>query len=254
MTAADAPEILADDALDPEAERVARHVRILKELAEIGVRIAQSMDRQAELLAPSPAEAADGERTRAADAPVAASPPTRVGPGTDFGRLTRAIRLTLMLEIRIAEGETMRQAEVAEARVQRTRAVQQQAQADWVEARSEAVLDVIEATLEAKSEDDESILERLDEAREYLERGDEDFDLEGLPTGLVIARICRDMGLEPDWARWAQADWAVEEARDRPRGSPYAGVGGNGGEGASNEPAKADRGAPDEAPPRGGSP
>jgi hypothetical protein len=41
------------------------------------------------------------------------------------------------------------------------------------------------------------------------------------PIGRMVARICRDLRVSPDWSRWKDCDWAVEEARTRAQGSPY---------------------------------
>jgi len=57
--------------------------------------------------------------------------------------------------------------------------------------------------------------ERLDD--EDIER-----DLERCPLGELVGRICRELGIEPDWAIWQDAFWALEEARQKPPGSPYA--------------------------------
>lgn len=43
------------------------------------------------------------------------------------------------------------------------------------------------------------------------------------PLGEAAARMCRQLGIAPDWNRWAEEDWAIAEARDQPPGSPYAG-------------------------------
>ena len=37
----------------------------------------------------------------------------------------------------------------------------------------------------------------------------------------MIARVCRTLGLTPDWTRWADTPWAVEEAETMAKGSPY---------------------------------
>ena len=41
------------------------------------------------------------------------------------------------------------------------------------------------------------------------------------PIGGMIARVCRTLGLTPDWTRWADTPWAVEEAETIAKGSPY---------------------------------
>jgi hypothetical protein len=37
-----------------------------------------------------------------------------------------------------------------------------------------------------------------------------------------MARLCDDLGLDPDWDQWAEETWAIEETRARAEGSPYA--------------------------------
>ena len=225
MTAADTPPLEPQTALDPAAERVARQCRILAELAEIGLRLALSLERQAAAQTP-PNDGAD------ADVPSPAEP-FRGDLGRTFDRLTRSIRLTQMLENRIADGEVARLATAAQVRAKAAKAAQDAAADAWAEAQTAAVLQVVEQTLEADGQDDEIIIERLRETREYLESGDEDFDIVELPTGLVIAHICKEFGVTPDWSLWADTDWAIEEARDGMRGSPFVrrGFGGGGSAG-----------------------
>ncbi|MGZ6039172.1 MAG: hypothetical protein ACXWKR_10910, partial [Phenylobacterium sp.] len=31
------------------------------------------------------------------------------------------------------------------------------------------------------------------------------------PLGELVARICRDLGVTPDWSRFRDEDWAIEE-------------------------------------------
>ena len=232
-----------DPVMDRAAERVARHCRILAELAEIGLRLTQALERRA--AGPDPVSDAGAETASAADdaaGPVAA--PVRGDRGLSFDRLTRAIRLTLMLETRIDEGEVARQAQAAQVRAKAAKAAQDATADAWAERQTAGVLEVVEQTLEADGQDDEIIIERLRETREYLESGDEDFDIVELPTGLVIAHICKAFGLEPDWSLWAEADWAIEEAQDGMRGSPFVRRGFGGGGSAAPPGAEAELAAP----------
>jgi hypothetical protein len=82
---------------------------------------------------------------------------------------------------------------------------------------------VIDATLDAEAGEDWEERERLeDELRERLLDFD-DYALCGQRSvGEIIARICRDLGVTPDWARWVDADWARDEMAAKPPGSPYA--------------------------------
>ncbi len=234
MTDPAAPISEPDDAVDPRLDATAGQVAVLGELAEIGLRLAGALERLAL------AQVAAAEMALAAgEAGAPAVPAPRVDLGLSFDRLSRAIRLTLMLETRIAEGEVARGAQAA----------REAEHAAWTEAQAEAVLEVVEKTLEADGQDDETIIERLRETRDYLESGDDDYDVLEHPLSRVIALICEEFGVEPDWSLWTDTDWAIEEAQDRPRGSPYArrGFGSNGADGPQDE----DR---DLAEPAGGSP
>ena len=42
------------------------------------------------------------------------------------------------------------------------------------------------------------------------------------PIGEIVALICKDLGLEPDWGRLAQEAWAQAEIADGDPGSPFA--------------------------------
>jgi hypothetical protein len=48
--------------------------------------------------------------------------------------------------------------------------------------------------------------ERLKDFDDYADFGNRSF-------GEIIARICRDLGIEPDWEKWQNEGWALEEAR-----------------------------------------
>ena len=236
---------LDDPALDRAAERVARQTRVLAELAEIGLRVARLLERQAEAqVASAPTEAPkSGEANGGAAA-------ARMDLGLSYSRLTRAIRLTQVLETQIDEGEVARRALAAETRARQATATREAAHDAWTQAREKLVLEVVEQALEADGEDDETILDRLDEAREKFEFYPEDFDVAGLPVGLIVERLCKDFNVEPDWSLWADAPWAIEEAQDRPRGSPYARAKRAAGAGAAEDPPQAGLSEP---VPKGGS-
>ncbi|HWK45846.1 MAG TPA: hypothetical protein VNT30_14085, partial [Stellaceae bacterium] len=74
------------------SERTERHLRMLQRLAEIGMELAEAVGRQAL------------EQAKAASEP--AGTPQKAGPdlGLVFTRLSRAVRQTVALEARIAEG------------------------------------------------------------------------------------------------------------------------------------------------------
>jgi hypothetical protein len=60
---------------------------------------------------------------------------------------------------------------------------------------------------------------------EVCERLDDDDiygDVIARPVGELVALICRDLGLEPDWARLAEEAWAREEIERGDARSPFA--------------------------------
>src|SRR6185312_7856750 len=61
-------------------------------------------------------------------------------------------------------------------------------------------------------------------AREAAERLDDD-DIYGLvatrPVGELVAMLCRDFGLEPDWSHLAAEAWAKAEIESGAEGSPF---------------------------------
>jgi hypothetical protein len=188
------------------------HVRMLRELAELGMELARAMARQA--LAQAEA-GAPGE--------PAAGGPGRGDPGLAFARVARAVRLTLALEARTREGSIARRAPVASeaegpaaGAAARIRALL----APMVYGPREAeVRRIAQDIIEAEGGDRAEALmaelhERLDDHEGYAEPD--------RPMGESLARICRDLGLTPDWSRWADQDWAAEAAAANGPGSPRA--------------------------------
>ncbi|HEX4261970.1 MAG TPA: hypothetical protein VHY76_12810, partial [Acetobacteraceae bacterium] len=76
------------------AERTARHLAMLRELAGIGMALARALGEQALAALAPPAP----ETPEPAPAPA---PPSRTDPGLAFARVTRAVRQTIALEARI---------------------------------------------------------------------------------------------------------------------------------------------------------
>ncbi len=57
---------------------------------------------------------------------------------------------------------------------------------------------------------------------ERLEDPDDEADFARRPIGELVARICQDLGVTPDWSLWEAEDWALGEAEAKLPGSPYA--------------------------------
>src|SRR5262249_44535607 len=75
----------------------------------------------------------------------------------------------------------------------------------------------------ATASHDEKTVDRL--LRESAERlDDEDLygDLLERPVSELVARLCKDLGLHPDWAELAEELWAIREAGSGRPGWPLA--------------------------------
>jgi hypothetical protein len=173
---------------DPAVARTERHLRMLAELGEIGMDLAREVRRQA--------------LDRTGEAPPAAD------LALTFSRIARAVRQTVALEAKLAEGPSERaRLSVADR---------------WRSARRKRqVKEIVAAVIddEAGEYDVDGLHEQL---QERLDDGDEEADFADRPIGELVARICRDLGVTPDWSLFEDEDWAIEEAGARPPGSPFA--------------------------------
>jgi hypothetical protein len=178
----DPQPILAEDPplTDASAARAVRHMGMLAELAEIGMALARTLS------------GSDGVKGDA---------------GLAFSRLSRSIRQTIALEARIDADEHARAAgivvEAAEA---------------W-EAREDRIEGVVTRIIRAEAADDSHAERLLDEMCEHLEDEDVYDDYSHRPTGEIIALICKDLGLAPDWGCWEGRDWAADAARTMTSGA-----------------------------------
>jgi hypothetical protein len=188
---------IADDPLEaPPESRAERHLRLLQELAEIGMDIARAV--RAEALA----------RDDAAE-----PTPSRFGKG-DLGlvysRVARAVRQTFALEARLAEG-------IEKARVDREQRRVNVAQLEF-EQRQEDIRDFVAQAIEAdaarRHTPEEAVERLLDDLDERLEDGAYDDALADAPIAELVARICDDLGISPDWRIWDDQDWAIEYLRE----------------------------------------
>ena len=218
----DAPNIDEIELEEAAARRAARRHAALEALTEIGVALA--MQLQAEYEASAPAlrdQAAEAAAARRRDVSLA------------FSRIGRTVSLCLAL------GERMDHPEAA-AKARGGRAVKapehepelKAARAD--DARRDAhirgvilsatVREVVEQTIE------DAVGGDLGGERALRLLAGLDAELDGAvaleqigqrPLGETIALICEALGVTPDWELWEDEDWAVAEARDEIRGSPY---------------------------------
>jgi hypothetical protein len=172
----------------------ARQTRMLEELSEIAMDLARALGAQALAVA-------------------AEDPPRAAELSLAFTRMARTVRQTLALEARLRQQVEARDLRLeAERRTRAARAANNQ--------RKLQVAEIAREAIEAGVADD-GVGEALAELYERL--GDDEVDFTDRPIGALVAKICRDLGVSPDWSQWAAEAWAVDEALARAPGSPYAG-------------------------------
>jgi hypothetical protein len=156
------------------AERTARHLRMLAQLAEVGMDLALALRRR--VMDPQAPEPVGGD--------VALS----------FSRIARAVRQTVALETRLAENGQARDRQV---QAEQARALGDRGLRGAL--RKEEVRDIVDRPIEAgfPETDVERLLSDLDER---LEDDRDDADFIDRPIGELVERICRDLGVifDPD--------------------------------------------------------
>jgi hypothetical protein len=223
------PAVATSTPREREAEQIELDQQLLRRVARIGERIALSVERRAvaeAALAEAKAKAAQAAAEPADDAAVV--PPDR--PGGDaalaFTRVTRAMRLNLMLAQKLgadllARDKADQAAERAQAEdtaraaeaARQARAGRQKEQVRY------AVGTAIETEAESWAQGErEKALKDLDER---LDDPDVLPDFGTMPTSEIVRRICRDLRLDPLWREWLEEPWAIDEARRQVPGSPY---------------------------------
>ena len=192
--------------------RAARRIEVVQRLTEMGIELAEALHRQG--LARIEQAIEDPE------APVVDGGAAEL----KFSRLTKAVRMCLALGARLDQdlvdhgrkAEAERVARLVEAgrerKVARRRAVQRKFQIQ------EIVEQAIVATVD--QDDVEDFNARLEERLEDDDDA-EAADFANLPIGVMVARVCRDLGVTPHWNLWKDEAWAIEEAATLPPGSPY---------------------------------
>ena len=173
-------------ASDPFEVRAQQRVEALQELIAIGMELAREARRQ--VMEPTHAE------TPAKDLDLV------------FQRIARAVRQTVALATRLDQDRQKSQAERASKAAVETRVRGLM--------RKARVQEIVERVIEVES-DGERLLGRLDER---LEDAD-DTDFADRPIGELVAAICRDLGVTPDWSLWEDEAWAIAAAGAEPVGS-----------------------------------
>ena len=178
----DGTQPLPADPLDAPASReggeargrplVEGQVEALDELVEVGLKIARAIARQV--------DDADGEPLSVADLNAAAMA---------YARVARAVRQTMMLQDRLQSDRKAAAAKAADLRARVGR--------------------IVRRAIEDGQGDAEQVERLVREAAERLEQ-ERYGDVLVRPIGEIVADICKDLGLSPDWGGLAGEIAAAE--------------------------------------------
>ncbi|MGZ3375245.1 MAG: hypothetical protein ACXU8S_01485 [Phenylobacterium sp.] len=184
------------DTLPPEAAnaRDAERLAALRELAEIGMRLARRVVAAAEA----------GETV--GDAALT------------YARIARAVRQTLALEARL-EGEALEGRRRAEAERQTAQAQAAALRAEAASAptreRRRLVSRAVNRAIEHEGEAGERMDYLQDRLLDVLNDREDDEDFLNLPIGELVAMICKDLNVDFDATLWEDETWARAEAAAR---------------------------------------
>jgi hypothetical protein len=191
----------ADD--DPAVLRAENRLRALEEMREICLEVARVIKE--EVVAASEPAAEDRRKVR--------------DLADGLGAISRAFRLTVALETKTDEYLRDLKAGVvrerAEEKVRGAERARVRAAEDR-EARIERVRDLVLCVAETEVPDLDAfdkVFEALDHELELDEVG---FGYATRPLRESVERLCADLGLDPDWNRWTDEGWNLDDVPVRP--------------------------------------
>ena len=133
-------------------------------------------------------------------------------------RVARSVRLTLMLRSKLFADDALLE---AKAQVQ----AEQDAHAE-VEHHKARVERIVERIAKDRTDDEDELDRLVIEAGERLDDEDLYPDLLERPVGELVASLCKDLELKPDWEKLGREPWA--KASPFPLDGGKAGIGGDG--------------------------
>jgi hypothetical protein len=192
----------ADDAPDPAVLRAERRLRLLEELADIGMDLARSL-RPSAATGPGEAPLAEAVRSKGRE------------PADAFGPLSRAIRLTLALEATtdaelrdLKAGIVRARAKERKKGAKRLRLAAAKELEDRIDRVRGLVIDV--AVDQIDDDDKDAFSEIVDELDERLSEHEAEFGRLDRPLRETVEGLCKVFGLSPDWSRWTGEGWSVD--------------------------------------------
>jgi hypothetical protein len=136
-----------------------------------------------------------------------------------YGRASKAVRLTIALQSRLLK-ELQEIDRAAASRRYGERAEAERARQVRAAARKARVERIVGRLIVAEVDDQAEVDRLAEEAWDRLDHDDIYGDLLARPVSEIIALVCKDLGLAPDWATLAQEAWAQEEIDGGAAGSP----------------------------------
>jgi len=189
------------DVSDARIARAEQRLAMLRELAELGMALTRELARRELDAAPD-----------AAAAPASTSTPVsgpRRDPADAFARLSRAVRLTLVLEAKaedelqaMLDGDDDEDSPFSDPYLPNPGPPRDHPSAYRNKVR-DAVFDVVNREIK----DPEPAYEILDALHERLTEGERYDAFIHRPLKQAVAAVCNDLGLHPDWSRWTGDGW-----------------------------------------------
>jgi hypothetical protein len=139
--------------------------------------------------------------------------------GLMFDRLSRAIRLTTMMQVSLTterrNREQLDKAAAAAVQTEETKraATAEHAQKTRKKAEAKRVLD--EEIIKHEERDPRDAADLREDLETRFDRNDEFADILHLPLGEIVARISWLLGLDPDWNQWKFELWAPDAAKTK---------------------------------------
>jgi hypothetical protein len=181
--------------------RIERQLEMLGELAELGLEVARIVER----------------RAKAVDAGT--SDADLQGVAMAYARVARAVRMTLLLQSRLINELKSHEMAAAREAALALRAEDRARLAPHEEHKAR-VERIVERVAKAQVDDEDEVERLVDEAGERLDDDDIYGDVTARPIGELVALVCRDLGLDPDWTRLADEAWAQAEIEGGAAGWP----------------------------------
>ncbi len=188
MTTAADPTPFRGTELDFARIAAAEDAEMLRELAQIGMRLARLVEENAE-------------------AKMALDPAANLGRADQaFAKIARSVRQTLALKVKLAEMAAKREAAVESGEEGR------EAESARLHRRKVKLVRAIEESIAAEAENGRTDAEHLlTDLHERLDDADILADLGARPMGEMVAGICDDLGIPVNRAVWQAKGWYLTE-------------------------------------------